>query len=364
MATDVDELVDSLLYEGYALYPYTPDATKNATPTPFGIVYPPVYAESIPTAHDHLRLECLLVSDTGATPRAYVRFLQSRDERHRAQEQRIELPSIDEPVQFDFDGLVGRARLRLDPSKDGRQRVRVCIHNETPVPEGLERGQVLRHSLLSVQVVVSVSAGRFESPLDHPELESVNTFPVLATDNDDTIVGSAIVLPDHPQISPHSRGNLFDGTEIEEALLLHVHTLSDGEREAIAEQDPAVREMIERAAAATPDDVMALHGVMRPSEQLEPPAPPERLPELTGDDQITVGDHTYRKGGKVKLNPADGSDPYDLMVRGKTATIERILHDVDGRLYFAVTVDGDPGQDLLRDTGRFLYYFTEEVLPA
>ena len=28
----VDELVDSLLYEGYALYPYTPGATKNATP--------------------------------------------------------------------------------------------------------------------------------------------------------------------------------------------------------------------------------------------------------------------------------------------------------------------------------------------
>ncbi len=66
----------------------------------------------------------------------------------------------------------------------------------------------------------------------------MNTFPVLATEADDTVVGAAIVLPDHPQISPHSRGNLFDGTEIEEALLLHVHTLSDAEREAIAEQDP------------------------------------------------------------------------------------------------------------------------------
>ena len=60
------------------------------------------------------------------------------------------------------------------------------------------------------------------------------------------------MLPDHPQLSPHSRGNLFDNTEIEEALLLHVHTLSDAEREAIADQDPAVREMVERAAATTP----------------------------------------------------------------------------------------------------------------
>ncbi len=46
---------------------------------------------------------------------------------------------------------------------------------------------------------------------------------------------------------------MFDNTEIEEALLLHVQTLSDAEREAIVEQDdPAVREMIERAGATTP----------------------------------------------------------------------------------------------------------------
>ena len=66
------------------------------------------------------------------------------------------------------------------------------------------------------------------------------------------MLGAAIVLPDHPQIAPESRGDLFDGTEIEEALLLHVLALSDGEREEIAEQDPAVREMLERALRPTP----------------------------------------------------------------------------------------------------------------
>ena len=40
----LEELLGTLLFEGYALYPYTPGATKNATPTPFGIVYPPAYA--------------------------------------------------------------------------------------------------------------------------------------------------------------------------------------------------------------------------------------------------------------------------------------------------------------------------------
>ncbi len=75
---------------------------------------------------------------------------------------------------------------------------------------------------------------------------------MLATPSDDAVLGAAIVLPDHPQIAPESRGNLFDNTEIEEALVLHVHALSDSEREQAALQDPAVREMLERALATTP----------------------------------------------------------------------------------------------------------------
>ena len=83
---------------------------------------------------------------------------------------------------------------------------------------------------------------------------------MLASADDDAVLGAAIVLPDHPQIAPESRGGLFDSTEIEEALLLHVQALSDAEREEIERQDPAVREMIARAAAATPEDIIALHG--------------------------------------------------------------------------------------------------------
>ena len=76
---------------------------------------------------------------------------------------------------------------------------------------------------------------------------NVNSFPVLATPADDAILGAAIMLPDHPQIAPESRGSLFDSTEIEEALLLHVLALSDGERDELAHADPAVKAMIERA---------------------------------------------------------------------------------------------------------------------
>ena len=69
----MNELVESLLYEGYALYPYTPGATKNATPTPFGIVYPPAYARQLETTYDHLELQCVVEGDGEIT--AEVHFL-------------------------------------------------------------------------------------------------------------------------------------------------------------------------------------------------------------------------------------------------------------------------------------------------
>ncbi len=77
--TDLEQLVDTLLWEGYALYPYTPGATKNATPTPFGIVYPPVYARGSGATHDRMRMECAL-ADGGSVSGA-VRCLAAGRER-------------------------------------------------------------------------------------------------------------------------------------------------------------------------------------------------------------------------------------------------------------------------------------------
>ena len=83
----MNELVDTLLYEGYALYPYTPGATKNATPTPFGIVYPPAYARTLDTTYDHIQLQCVV--EGGGEISGEVRFLAPSGERHRAEPQRI-----------------------------------------------------------------------------------------------------------------------------------------------------------------------------------------------------------------------------------------------------------------------------------
>ena len=258
----LDELVTTLLYEGYALYPYTPRATKNATPTPFGIVYPPAYAAECAGAFDHARLECLADAAAGATLSAVLHYLAPSGERHEAQRERVDLGPVamGRRVTREFPG--GRFTVRSEERTDGRTLVRACVHNTRIVAEGLDRARALACSHLSTHVVVSLSAGRFLSPL-HTGHESVNIWPVLASPQDDVVLGAAIALPDHPQISPDSRGDLFDNTEIEEALVLHVHALTDEEREQAATQDPVVRAMLERTLAATPQQIIDLHSGLK-----------------------------------------------------------------------------------------------------
>jgi hypothetical protein len=359
----LEQLLHTLLYEGYALYPYTPEATKNATPTPFGIVYPPAYAGETPGTFDKLRMQGVAHAEGDAVLRGDVRFLQGAGERHQAVERRLEAPARsladlaeDSHVEpFEQDGLHGRVRMSAEPLGAGRWRVMLCVHNTTPIADGLDRPAALGHSLLSTHPVLTIAGGRFVSPLEAPEAESVNTFPVLATDEDDALLGAAIMLPDHPRLAPESRGDLFDGTEIEEALLLHVLALSDDEREAIAAADPAVKAMIARAAAATPEDVIALHG----RTTLSDPAPPHAEPP--GEREVEVDGVTYHLGDKAVLRLGDRSDPYDQILDGRVATVERIYYDLDGKLYFGVTVDDDPGQQLMRDTGRYLFFFLGEL---
>jgi len=236
----VDELVRSLLYEGYALYPYTPGATKNATPTPFGIVYPPAYAEQSPRRSTRARLQCL-AEPAGPDARlsASLWFLQPSGERHEAVERHVELGPLDLGQKVSAPFGEGRFTLRSEQLADGRWRVSSCVHNTTSVEGGLDRAAALLRSLISTHIVVRISAGRFVSPLESDGCESVNTFPVLATADDDAVLGARSCCPTTRRLRRRAAGNLFDNTEIEEALLLHVQALSDEERASIADQDPA-----------------------------------------------------------------------------------------------------------------------------
>ncbi|HET8952458.1 MAG TPA: hypothetical protein VFN44_18185, partial [Solirubrobacteraceae bacterium] len=294
----------------------------------FGIVYPPAYARQSPVTHDRMRMECVV---DGGSLSATVRCLAGT----------VELPELGE-VAFELGGVRGRARLEYDGD-----RMAMEVVNETEVPEDIDRAEALRHSLLSTHLLARVDGGRFTSPLLAQGCEQVNTWPVLATEADDAVLGAAIMLPDHPQLAPESRGGMFDSTEIEEALLLHVMALSDAEREQAT--DPAVRAMIERVATTTPEELMALHGrvTMRDPEH--------------GEREATVAGVTYRPGDTVVLRPGPGRNAQDHLVQGRPATVERIYVDFDGRVQLAVTVDGVPGQDIMRDIRRYLFFRPDEV---
>jgi hypothetical protein len=349
----IEELVDSLLFEGYALYPYTPGAGKNATPTPFGIVYPAGYAHGF----DHLQVQALVRGDH---PRVEVdvRFLQASGERHQAVERRVSIGVID------LAPLSGEVTLDIDELEPGVHQVTLRIRNDTPFAGGT-RSEALERALISTHPLLRVQDGSFVSPLASPGCTNINSWPVLAADDDSAMLGAAIVLPDHPQLAPQSRGSLFDNTEIEEALLLHVHALSDAEREEITHGDPTVRAMVDRALSSTPEEIMRLHGVMHPTEHrpdaMQAPVPPRPREQPATEREAAIEGGVVRLGDRVVLRLENRVDTYDSMLNGRTATVERIYVDYDDRTHFGVTIDDDPGQLLMRESGRFHFFFTNEI---
>ena len=209
MDRSLEKLLDSLLYEGYALYPYTPGATKNATPTPFGIVYPPAYAGRSDATYDLLRMECVVETAGDAVLRGEVRFLQAEGERHKGVERRVEIPATGVAdleaegtgQEFGFDAAVrleGRVRMRATTLGSGLTRIAVCVHNTTPV-EGdrvTDRTSALSASLISTHTVAEIEGGRFISPLEREGVageavaacRNLNTWPVLASPRDDAVL--------------------------------------------------------------------------------------------------------------------------------------------------------------------------------
>ncbi len=80
---------------------------------------------------------------------------------------------------------------------------------------------------------------------------------------------------------------------------------------------------------------------------------------------VHVGPAEIRQGDRVRLRPRGGADIMDLALAGKTATVESIEQDYDGRVYLSVTVDDDPGRDLgaLRQPGHRFFFQPDEIEP-
>ena len=60
------------------------------------------------------------------------------------------------------------------------------------------------------------------------------------------------------------------------------------------------------------------------------------------------------------VRPGLDADLHARMLEGRTVTVERIYRDYDGRIHLGVALD-EPGQEILRETGRFLWFFPPEL---
>jgi hypothetical protein len=81
-------------------------------------------------------------------------------------------------------------------------------------------------------------------------------------------------------------------------------------------------------------------------------------------DHVMVGGVRVARGSRVLMLPgARRADAQDLFLTGREATVEAVLHDVDGQVHLAVTPVDDPAADLQRNHGRFLYFGPDEVKP-
>ncbi|MBZ9638267.1 hypothetical protein [Streptomyces sp. PSKA30] len=318
--------------------------------------------------------------------------------------------------------------VRLSASKlDGpyrTQRLTVIVENTsdwTP-DETADRDAALPRSLVASHTLLCLDTGGFLSMTDPPAwaegataaCRNLHTWPVLAGEpgRRDLVLSSPIILEDHPAIAPESPGALYDATEIDEILALRTAALTDeGKREAKG-TDARAAAVIDLAESMPPEVLERLHGAVHSLREVTGPGAPavqgfptpgapdgQGLPMPTvhstvdpvdrfpgagvirpdtpwwgpgadgsvapARDHVLIDGRPVRAGSRVVLRPRlRHTDAQDLFLDGRTAQVEAVLHDVDGGVHIAVTIEDDPGADIRREQGRYLYFQPDEVDPA
>ncbi|MFJ6138210.1 hypothetical protein [Kitasatospora sp. NPDC092286] len=252
-------------------------------------------------------------------------------------------------------------------------------------PDDTGRDGALPRALVSAHLLLGLERGSFLSVTDPPEwaraavaeCRNEHTWPVLVggEGRDDILLSSPIILEDHPQVAPESPGVLYDATEIDEILALRTAALTDQEKREARGTDDRAGAVIDLADSMPAEVLERLHGTVRALREVTaPPAGPDtdrpwwdpgNDPAVDPDhDQVLVDGRQVGAGSRVLLKPGRRrTDAQDLFLHGRTALVEAVLHDVDGSVHLAVTVEGDPGADLWRAQGRFRYFQPDEVEP-
>ncbi|HLH58973.1 MAG TPA: hypothetical protein VKV33_07460, partial [Streptosporangiaceae bacterium] len=325
-----------------------------------------------------------------------------------------------------LDGVIAvRAERVAGPYQALRLHLRVENRTRPDGPLA-DRDDGLRYALIAAHTLAGVPGGSFISMTDPPEwaaaevaaCTNTGTWPVLAGPEAcrDLILSSPVILYDHPEIAPESAGDLFDATEIDEILTLRTMALTDEEKQEARATDPRAADLIDRLDGLPPEMLERMHGAIRylapTAGPVTQPGPATRAPGAGGPgrpadpvptyteagpfpgataapdpaafeppsapwwdpgadtsvspetDQAVIGGVTVARGSKVRMRPGTRrADAQDLFLIGREATVEAVLHDVDGQVHVAVSPVSDPVAELQRSHGRFLYFAPDELEP-
>ncbi|MEU9111519.1 hypothetical protein AB0D04_06945 [Streptomyces sp. NPDC048483] len=297
-----------------------------------------------------------------------------------------------------IEGLLRFAASELD-GPYAALRLTATVENTstwTPGDPAADRDAALPRALVAAHLLLGLDTGSFLSMTDPPEwakgavaaCHNQHTWPVLAGEpgRAEVMLSAPIILEDHPAIAPESPGALYDALEIDEILTLRTAALTDQEKREARGTDPRAAEVIDLADTMPPEVLERLHGAVRALREVTgpaPAAPEDTAPGVPGlhpetpwwdpesdrsvdpvRDRVTIDGRSVGAGSRVLLRPGKRrTDAQDLFLHGRSAQIEAVLHDVDGGVHLAVTVDGDPGADIRREQGRFLYFQPDEVAP-
>jgi hydrogenase maturation protease len=172
--------------------------------------------------------------------------------------------------------LAGALELRAERLTDHLVRLTVIVRNASSLEDAgrTSRDDALLRSLVSAHILLHVRGGKFVSQTDPPEecrefsagCENVGVWPVLVGEDGsrDAMLAAPIILYDYPQVAPESPGDFFDGTEIDEMLSLRILTLTDDEHAEMAGVDPRADALLQRTQALAREELLGLHGVLRP----------------------------------------------------------------------------------------------------
>ncbi len=91
----------------------------------------------------------------------------------------------------------------------------------------------------------------------------------------------------------------------------------------------------------------------------------QALEDKTPAESIEIMGVHVRRGDRVRLRPGSCGDVFDLALVGKTAAVESLEQDYEGKMHVCVVIEDDPGRDigLMRQPGHRFFFKPEEVEP-